>query len=222
MIVPSPPGMLKLRPSARASSSASTPTATRKIAASTNDTSPNALMLCELMTPVLRFRLCSPYQGRNIVTSSAIAAIAAIRRSRSSVAQASESRVIASPAAVAAVVRDPIAAKSRRAIPREAGQASGLVTADRDRPAGRREVAREVARGDVDGEGAAAARRRPQQPRLAGAHGRAVGPDELRALEDLDRDGRDLRQRDLDARARAAAQVRASAARRPAASSRRR
>ena len=39
------------------------PAATRKIAASTNETSPKALMLCELIAPVLRSRLCSPYQA---------------------------------------------------------------------------------------------------------------------------------------------------------------
>ena len=63
------------RPSARAMSSTITPTATRKIAASTKETSPKALIVLDSITPLLRSTLCSPYHGRNIVSSRHAAAI---------------------------------------------------------------------------------------------------------------------------------------------------
>ncbi len=91
---PSLPGMWKSRRSARANISAITPAATRNTAASTNDTSPKALIECELIAPLLRSNDCRSYQGRNIVTSSASAATVAMRCSGASAPQARVMRVI--------------------------------------------------------------------------------------------------------------------------------
>ena len=65
-----------------------TPAATRKIAASTNETAPNALI--ESLTKVFEPAMTTffSYQGRNIAASSPIAATAAKRWSRSSAAYA--------------------------------------------------------------------------------------------------------------------------------------
>ena len=61
-----------------------TPAATRKIAASTNETAPKALIesLAKVLEPAITTFFS--YQGRNIATSSPIAASAAKRWSRSS------------------------------------------------------------------------------------------------------------------------------------------
>src|SRR5947207_10436333 len=79
MIVPSPPGRWNARRSARANSITITPASTRNTAASTNETSPNALIECEWMSPVFLFRLWSPYHGKNIVISNPNAAATARR-----------------------------------------------------------------------------------------------------------------------------------------------
>jgi len=79
--VPSPPGRWNALRSARAHSRPRTPTATTKMAASTNEYTWKAFLESAIDTglPLTRATPVSWYQGSSIEASSAIAAIAASR-----------------------------------------------------------------------------------------------------------------------------------------------
>ena len=72
--VPSPPGSSYSRRSARVNSSASTPAATRKTAASTNERVPKALTASFTKRQLRGSTTLFSYQGRNIDSSSTTAA----------------------------------------------------------------------------------------------------------------------------------------------------